>query len=141
MALPSVDVNYLAVVVVTVVSFLIGMIWYMFLFGKVWQKEMGFSDKDMKKAKEKGMALPMILNLIGTLAMVFVSALFVGWLNLSGFSEGATLGFWIWLGFFAATTLLGDVLWEMKSWKLFFINALYWLVNLVVVAGILAVWK
>ncbi len=141
MALPNIAVNYLVVVVATVISFVIGMLWYMPLFGNVWRREMKITDKEMRMAKEKGMAVPMILNLIGTFVMAFVVAIFVGWLNLSSFADGAVLGFWIWLGFFAATTLLGSVIWEMKSWTLFFINAAYWLVNLIVVGGILAVWR
>ena len=141
MALQSVSVSYLIVLGVSVVSFIFGWLWYTVLFGKIWSKEMGYGGKEMKKDKEKGMAKSMILNFIGTFVMVYVIAMFVGLLSVNNFGDAAMLGFWIWLGFFAATTLLGDVLWEMRSWKLFFINGVYWLVNLIISAGILSVWK
>lgn len=141
MALPVAQINYLAVLVAAVVSFVIGTLWYMGIFRKPWMKEMGISERDAKKSGNKGMGKTVILNIIGTLVMVYVLAHFVSYLNLMSFTDGAVLGFWIWLGFFAAATLLGSVLWEMRSWKLFAINGAYWLVNLAVSAGILAVWR
>ena len=55
MALPSVTVNYVAVVGAAVVSFIIGMLWYSpLLFGNAWMKAGGFSKKDINKAKKKG---------------------------------------------------------------------------------------
>ena len=72
--------------------------------------------------------------------MVWVLAYFVSALSLTTWNAGMALGALVWLGFFAATTLLGSVLWEMKSWNLFFINGAYWLVSLAVSAGILAGW-
>jgi hypothetical protein len=140
MALPSVSVNYVSVLIAAVASYIIGMIWYTFLFGKIWMKEMGFKDKDKKKAKKEGMAVPMVLNFLGALVSAYVLALLLGWGAIGSVGDAAMFAFWVWLGFFAATTLLGDVLWEMKSWKLFFINAAYWLVNLLVMSYILIAW-
>jgi hypothetical protein len=42
-----------------------------------------------------------------------------------------------WLGFFVPVDI-NTVAWEMKSWKLFFINTGYHLLSLIVVAMILA---
>lgn len=139
MIFPSSQLNYLAILVSTIVAFFIGFMWYGPIFGKPWRKEMKINPKDMNN--KEGLGKLMIINIIGTLVMIYVLANFVGLLNISNFIEGIQLGFWIWLGFFASTTLLGSVLWEMKSWKLYSINAAYWLVNLTLNAGILAVWK
>ena len=49
---------------------------------------------------------------------------------------GVELGFWCWLGF-AAPVLLGPVLWEGKSTKLYAINAGFWLVSFIVMGVIL----
>lgn len=141
MALAAPAINYLAVLIAAVVSFFIGFVWYSFLFMKSWMKEMGIDESKAKTGKKKSMGGSMLLNFVGTLVMVYVLAMFTGFLQTTTFVEGMILGFWVWLGFFAATTLLGSVLWEMRSWKLFAINGAYWLVNLAVSAGILSVWR
>lgn len=138
MVFSNVGVNYLAILVSTIAAFFIGFMWYGPLFGKRWAKEMGIK---MDKNNKEGLGKLMVMNFIGTLLMVYVLAHFVGALSLTTVAGAAQLGFWIWLGFFAAGTLLGGVLWEGKSWTLFTINAAYWLVNLVVIASILAVWS
>lgn len=140
MALPTIDVNYLGVLIAAVAAMVIGFLWYGPIFGKIWIREMKISEKDIKKAKQKGMTKNYVLNFIGALITAYVLAHFVGFLTLSTFSEAFQLAFWSWLGFFAAAALLGGVLWEGKSWKLFLINGSYWLVNLIIMAGILTAW-
>ncbi len=46
------------------------------------------------------------------------------------------LGLWCWIGF-VATTMLGSVLWEQKSFKLYLINAGYWLVSFIAMAVVI----
>ncbi len=48
------------------------------------------------------------------------------------------LALWCWLGF-VAPTMLGMVLWDQRPFKLYLINASYWLVSFVVMALILVV--
>ena len=50
------------------------------------------------------------------------------------------VGFWNWLGFVAPVTL-GSVLWEGKSPKLWVLNNGYYLVSLIVMGVILALWQ
>ncbi len=138
MVFESVSINYVAVLVSTIACFMIGYLWYGPLFGKAWAKEMNVKNDP---SKMKGMWKLMLINFVGTFMMVYAIAHFVDFLKLSNYIEALQLGFWVWLGFFAATTLLGGVLWEGKSWKLYSINALYWLVNLCVPAVILTIWK
>lgn len=40
---------YLSAIIGTFVSFLVGCMWYTFIFGKTWQKEMDFSDEKVKE--------------------------------------------------------------------------------------------
>lgn len=138
MSVPNVDVDLLWVLAATVVSFVIGALWYSVLFKKVWAREMGFDKKDQKKEKQKAsMSKLMGINFVGTFIMTYVLAHFAIYLTAQTFFDALQLGLWVWLGFFASTTLLGSVLWEGKSWKLYTINASYWLVNLVVTSWIL----
>ena len=68
-------------------------------------------------------------------ALVFAST----YLNTSGISAGLQTGFWNWLGFVVPVTV-GSVLWDGKPWKLWFINAGYYLVMLLIMGVILALW-
>jgi len=128
------DVNLLAVFLAAVASIIIGAFWYSPMgFGNAWMKLSGFKEKDMKKAKQKGMAKSYFITFIGSLVTAYVLAIFVANLSLQGAMQ---TGFWIWLGFIASTTL-GVVLWEGKPWGLYFINAVYYLVSIEIMSLIL----
>ena len=131
-------VNLLSVLCVAIVSFILGFLWYGPLFGKQLIKLSKVSAQSISKSKKKGMFKPALLNFIGTLIMVYVFAGFISLFEVINPLQGAVLGFWIWLAFFASTTLLGDVLWGGKPWELFVLNGFYWLVNLML-SGLLLV--
>jgi hypothetical protein len=139
MGLPAVDINYFAVLVAAIVANVIGAIWYGPLFGKLWMKLMGFTKKDIDKAKKKGMGKSYLLMFVGSLVMAYVLAYFVGILSASTAMGGFQVGFWLWLGLIVPV-LLSSVLWEGKPGKLYILNIAYWLVTLEVMGAILAVW-
>mgnify|MGYP001577004187 CR=1 FL=1 len=141
MALPTIDVNYLSVLIAAIASFVLGWIWHGPIFGKAWMKETKFSESDKKKMKDKGMGGALVMNFIGNLITAYVLVHFIKFLGLATFTEAAQLAFWTWLGFFAAATLLNGALWEGNSWKMFCIKAGYWIINLIVIAGILTKWQ
>ena len=136
----GVGVNYLAVLIVALVNFFIGFMWYGPIFGKVWVKAMKFTPSDVKKGKEKGMAGPMFIVLITSLVTTFILATFVGLAGANSFLNGAFVGILVWLGFFL-TTSIGSMLWEGKNTHLFYLNTAYDLVRFIIMAGILAVWQ
>lgn len=140
----SPPINYLAVVIAAVASMVLGFLWYGPLFGKQWAKLMGWSEKDMATMKAKGgMGKLYFIQALGSLIMSYVLAhalIFAGkYTNTSGISAGLMVGFFNWLGFIAPVTL-GSVLWEGKSWKLWFLNNAYYLVTLSVMGVILSYW-
>ncbi len=137
---PPVDINYWAIIVSAVASFILGMLWYSpLLFGKPWMKMMGLTQQHAEAAKKKGMAKYYIGNFIATLIMVYILSHFVDYAQAKTISDGLQLGVWVWLGFIA-TLLFGSILWEGKPFKLYLINAGYRLVELLIVASILSVW-
>jgi len=132
--------NYIAILVASVVSFLVGMVWYSpLLFGKVWIKLIGISKEDMEKSMKKGMATSMLLGFVTLLVMSYVLRYFIEVLRYSTAIDGVILGFMIWIGFFA-TSMMGIVLWENKPWGLYLINTLHYLVVLVIMGAILGAW-
>ncbi len=139
-----VPINYLAVVGAAMVSMFVGYVWYGPLFGKLWMKEMGMSKDKMDKAMKNGMGKSYGLMFVGSLVMSFVLAhatVFASsYLKVEGVSAGLMSGLWNWLGFIAPVTL-GSVLWEGKSMKLWMLNNGYYLVTLLAMGTLLAVWK
>lgn len=142
----EIHTNWLAVFVSALAYFMLGWVWHSpVLFMKVWSKEMGF-DKLSKKESDKmkkGMTRAMVGNFLALLltghVLTYVIVFSSSFYKITGVSAGLQSGFWIWLGFIA-TTLLNTVLWEGRSWKLYFINVSFHLVGLLLMGGILAAW-
>lgn len=134
-------VNLSSTLLITVILLVIGFLWYGPLFGKLWIKLSKIPALEVAKAKKKGMSgmwKQMLLGFIGTFIMVYVLTGLISLLGITVPIQGAVIGFWIWLGFFACSTLMNSVLWEGKPLGLFALNGLYWLVELKL-AGFLAV--
>ncbi|MBT3721238.1 DUF1761 domain-containing protein [archaeon] len=130
--------NYLAIFVCAILSFVIGMFWYSpVLFGDAWRKHVGLTSKDFKKAK-KGLMKSMIIGFSSGLIMMFVLSYFIDMFVTTSFAAGSIIGIITWAGFLA-TSMTGIVSWENKPWELYFINTGYYLVVLAVTGGILAV--
>jgi len=126
-------INILAVLVAVVANFILGSIWYMPLFGKVWGKEMGYDPniKPDKKVMMKGMAFMVIGNFLFAWVLAWTMA---GWQFIPGANEMGPLvnalnsAIFLWLGFYVPGNLTNTV-WGKKSWKLFGINAGYQLAS------------
>lgn len=136
-------VNLGSSLLIAAILFVVGFLWYGPLFGKLWMKLSKIPAVEIAKAKKqgmKGMWKSMVLNFIGNFIMVYVLAGFISLLGVVSAYQGAVIGFWVWLGFFACTTLLGGVLWENKPWGLFALNGLYWLVMLKLAGFLIVIW-
>ena len=134
-------INYVAVVVAAIAANVLGAIWYSPAgFGKVWMELSGFTEKKMGEAKKKGIAKMYAVGFLSTLVMAYVLAHMVDYTDATTVMGGLQAGFWIWLGF-VATVQLGSVLWEGKPVKLYLLNTSYYLVNLLLMGTILAVWS
>ena len=139
-----VPLNYFAVIVCAVATMAIGFVWYGQIFRKQWSDLMGWTPESMVAMQQKNMTKQYAIQFVGALVMAFVlahSIIFAGaYLNASGMSAGLQGAIWSWLGFIAPVTM-GSVLWDGKPWKLWFINAGYYLVVLLVMGIILGLWK
>jgi len=130
--------NYIGVLVAALGSFFIGFMWFGPLFGKIWIKLMGFTDAQMEEGKKKGMMKPMALSIISSLVTAFIYFSLADALLVTDFSETITLGFWIWVGF-TLPIFLNTVLWEGRSWKLFWLSSTHILATLIF-SGIVYSW-
>lgn len=141
-----VPINYLAVLVCAVVSMVIGFLWFGPLFGKKWMTLSGMNPDmmknptpEMKRNMYRGYAIQFVLALVMAFGLAHTLVFASSYLHMSGISAGLQGGFWSWLSFVVPTTI-GMVLWEGKPWKLWIIIVSAWLVTLLVMGSILAVW-
>ena len=143
-----VDVNVLAVLVCAIAAMILGFLWYGPLFGKTWAELMGWGSMtaEMLKEKQKGATPGYIASFVGALVMAYIlshsiafAASYPALASYANLQVGLTTGFFMWLGFVAPVTV-GTVFWDGRPWRLWFINAGYYLVQLLVMGTILALW-
>ncbi len=136
----DIAVNYLAVVVATVVAYAVGAVWHSPIgFGKMWMSLMGLTPDHMGKMPLTAMQA-MVIGFFVTLLQVFVTAHFMVLVGATTLTLALQLGFWLWLGFLAPT-LANGWLWEGRSLKLFGFNAAYSLVSILVIVAVLGLWQ
>lgn len=141
---PQIIINWLAILLSMIAAFIWGGLYYGPLMGKRWAKEMGMDIT--KKPDPKVMQKAFALNIIGSFLICYVLAHSNQVWRPSVWGAGSdeanwTYGFWgalfTWLGFFIPLQL-NKVAWEMKSWRLFSINAVHDFVQLMIISQILA---
>ncbi len=129
--------NLLAVLVAAIVGMVAGVFWFgPMAFRNTWLRLMGWNEKDLK---DKLNMRSYVIDFAAEIVMAFVLAMFISKLGAATALQGAAVGFWAWLGFIA-TLLLGSVLWEGKPFKLYILNASFWLLNLLIMGAILGGW-
>lgn len=135
--MPAVTINYLAVVVATFASMILGVIWYApRVFGKEWMKLVGLTKEDAKDNR----GAPMLLMLIGSLVTAYVMAHFVGFTGSKTLADGLRTGAWIGIGF-VFTAAMGESIFSHKPARLLAITGGYQVVNLMMIGAILAAWQ
>lgn len=129
-------INYVAVLAAAVIGMMLGMFWHGPLFGKLWLKLQGISQKEAEAMRKKGMAA-----MTNTMILQFISLLITAFI-LSYIATGQALGsvmMWvgmIWLGLVSQAQFT-QVLWEKRSKELFVFTTVYSLVLLLVMAAVL----
>lgn len=132
-------VNWWAVLVAAVASFLVGGIWYGAIFSKTWVALHGMS-AELQQALAKKTAMNFVLFFICDLVMATVVALLVGALNITALAAGVTLGFVLWIGLQATQTLSLNAA-AGKPAGLFLMDAGKQLVALLAMGMILGAWR
>lgn len=129
--------NWFAVIVAALSNFLIGGLWYSpILFGKVWMKENGFSENDLKKGN-----MPKIFGLtfLFSIVMAFNLAMFLNDANTTT-SWGAIAGFLAGFGWVSMSIFtIGQF--ERKSTKYMLIHGGYVTISFVVMGLIIGLWR
>jgi hypothetical protein len=129
------DINWLAVAVAVIASFVIGSLWYgSLLFQKPWMQATGMT---FEKGKQANMLVTFggtaVLNLLIAIAIALLAGPHAGW------KMGLHTGLFSAL-FFVATSLGVIGLFEQRPFKLWLINAGYQLVVFALMGTIIGAW-
>jgi hypothetical protein len=139
-------INWWAVLMAGMSSFVVGGIWYSpKLFGRAWMKDNNFTEEQIRKGGNKGKIFG--FTLIFSLLMAVNLAMFLAtpadcppqcavktdiiWGAIAGFLAG------IWT--FCAIAI--HSLFELKPWRLICINGFYSVVALILMGAIIGAWR
>lgn len=138
----EIHVNYIAILVTALISFLIGAVWYSpLLFGKWWVKAVGKSEEDLKKSSQPiTYALTFIAWCIASYVLAVMISYAVDVFSTPAYLYGILTAFLCWFGFVAATSLIHS-LFLQRSILLWLIDSGYILVALLISGAILADWR
>jgi hypothetical protein len=133
-------INYPAVLVATIVHFLIGGLWYGLLFSNKFIELIAWSPEKLQEMQNHNPAKEMMIAFISALVLVYILAHFVQYTKARTALDGIQTAFWLWLGFIA-TTQLATVVFEERKLGLYLINVGYQFVACSLAGVILTLWK
>ena len=136
-------INWLAVLVAGISAFVAGGIWYSpGLFGKIWMKDNNLNEEEIKKGNKGkifGFTLVFSLLMAVNLAMFLQDPKGADCGPKTDITWGITAGFLAGIWTFCAIAI--HSLFELKTWRLIFINGGYTIVALVLMGAIIGAWR
>lgn len=133
-------INYPAVLVATIVHFMVGGLWYGLLFSNKFVELIAWSPEKLKEMEAHNPAKELSIAFVSALVLVYILAHFVQYTKARTAIDGIQTAFWLWLGFIA-TTQLATVVFEDRKLGLYLINVSYQFVACALAAVILTLWK
>lgn len=132
------NLNWLAILVAGLGYFILGAIWYSFIFKNAWIKSSGVNvnDPNMKKGVAQTFLASLVLMIVASLGIaMFLSKIPGATSWMSGAKVGLVAGVC-----FSATAICISYLYEKRPWMLHFINAGYNVAGCVIAGIILSIW-
>lgn len=130
------ELNFVAVLVATVVGFCFGFLWYSpLMFGHAWLAAIGKSKEQLGKP-----AKALVPSFVATAVTAVVLSLFISWIGVVSMTEGLLVGLYAGVGL-VATSLFSDYLFCGWGMKLFLIQAGYRVSTLALMGAVLGAWE
>ncbi len=133
----NVEVNWLAVILATVSSMVVGAVWYArSVFGNTWLKLVKLNESQLQKGASKAITITVIVSFITAYILAHVSYLSHAFFRHSFLQDAISTAFWMWLGFVACRFITHDAF-EKRPIRLTLINIAHELVTLLVMGAII----
>lgn len=130
--------NIGALLVVWIIYMAVGAFWYSPAgFAKKWKEHTGI---DILKIPENQATKILISVALSALVQTVVLAIVLNSLNITSATHGLLIGFVLWLGFTAATTV-GVTLYSKRNWGFWWLNSAYFLIVMLAGSVILTIWQ
>ncbi len=133
-------INYPAVIVASIVHFMIGGLWYGVIFGNLFLKIIGWTPEQLAQVQEQSHWTQYLMAFVTSFVLVYILAHFVQYTKATTVLDGMQTGFWLWLGF-VVTTQLSSVIFEQRKLGLYLLNVGYQLTACMICGAIVATWK
>lgn len=128
--------NYIAILVVTLLGFVLGGIWYSpILFSRQWLAALGKTEKDIPPS-----AVPFIITLVASFLTAHTLALLINTLDITSLVDGVSLALRVGIAFVLAN-MASDFAFCRWPARLFWILGGYRLLLVVVMGIILTLWR
>lgn len=133
----SVEVNYLAVVLATLSTMVVGSIWYTpKVFGKTWMRLAKLKQADLEKNGMKPILVTLVVSLITAFVLAHMAYIAHQFFGNSFLQDSLTTAVWAWLGFTASRVITHDAF-EGRPHQLTLLNVSHELVTFVVMGLII----
>jgi len=134
-------IKYPAVLVATLVHFILGGLWYSpLLFANKFMQLINWTPEQLRQIESESHVKELVIAFVMSFLLVYILAHFVQYTKATNAIGGIQTAFWLWLGFIV-TTQLPLTLFEKRSFGLFLINVTYQFVGSALAGVILAVWR
>ncbi|MER3523428.1 MAG: hypothetical protein C4326_05005 [Ignavibacteria bacterium] len=133
-------INWLAIIVAAIIPMVLGGLWYSnVLFAKQWMAAIGKTEEEIRSSVKNPAAL-YAATFVASLVAAYVIDNFVYWTNTTSFLRGMKIGAMLSIGVFAVGAYQ-TVMFEFRRRELYTINTAYNVVCIVLMGGLLAVWR
>lgn len=131
------ELNWLAVLVATVVAMVIGSVWYTpGVFGRAWMKSIGVKEKDFMD----GSMQPIIFAVVSSFVTAVALGVLVQVLALNSVWQGATFGIFVAVAFLGTNKVMQSQF-EKRPLSYNVVTTGADVVTLALMSAILAVWR
>lgn len=123
--LPTISVNYVAVIVAAIVAIVIGYLWYAVIFAEAYRREMKMTKQQSDAMMKKGMWATVVAPLL----TAFVLAVIIKSVGATTVMDGIVVALWAVIGFFLPLELI-SMTFGNESMTTFWINVAHHVVAL-----------
>ena len=135
-------INYPLLFIAALIPVVVGMLWYSrFLFGKRWMQLENITPEMEASLRKQPMAKKIVVSYITYLFISYALVVLVNYLVIAAIMPAITLAIVIWLGFMVPAAI-SDYVWSpnRKAWGVYYIHIGYFLVSVVLMSLVIALW-